>query len=454
LSTIFRAYDVRGVYGKDLTVFEAAEIGAAFARLLERGPIALGRDVRLSSVPLSHAVAAGASASGLGVLDIGLCPTSTIYFAVAHRGLGGGVMVTASHNPPEYNGMKLCWEGAIPLSYEDGISEIERMCRGGLGGWAEVSGEIRGEDVLGEYVGYLLRDVAKARGMRVVVDVGNGCCGFMGSVLNGMGCEALLLNPEPDGRFPSGIVNPVVEESVEPLKKAVREQGADLGIALDPDGDRVCFVDENGEWLPGDAATAVIAAPILERRRGSEVVCDIRFSRAVTEYLEQLGARVRFSRVGHSYIARAVMRSEAVIGGEISGHIYLHDRYYGYDDGVYAAIRMVEALSARESSLSEEKSRMRKMATGPELRVHFPDDLKFRAVDVIRQRLQGGECSLNTMDGVRADYREGWLSIRASNTEPALVVRAEGETQEALKALTEKMQALVKEAARELGHSL
>ncbi|MEM2886376.1 MAG: hypothetical protein QXF24_09860, partial [Thermoproteota archaeon] len=380
--------------------------------------------------------------------------TPMLYFSVANGSLEGGAMITASHNPKEYNGMKFCREKALSFSYESGIKEMARRCLSpGFSFRSGACGEIESKKGLeDEYLDYLLRDVDQRCGMDVLVEVGNGCCAMVGRVLSRMGCKVSLMNPDPDGRFPNGTVNPAKEETVKALKEEVLRRKADIGVALDVDGDRVCFVDEKGLWTQGDVAFAIIAEPILEKERNAEVVADVRTSRAVIERLRDLGGRIRFSRVGHSYIANAVIGSEAKIGGELSGHIYTHDRYYGYDDGIYATVRMIETLASKGETLSEAKSKIRKMSSSPEVRVEFPEELKFRAVANISETLKKEGIEVNELDGVRADFERGWFSIRASNTEPCLVLRMEGEDEPSLQEMASRAYGLVIEAGRKLGH--
>jgi phosphomannomutase len=267
-----------------------------------------------------------------------------------------------------------------------------------------------------------------------------------------MGCKVSLIHSDPDGSFPNGIVNPAREETVKNLEEEVIKQKADIGIALDVDGDRVCFIDEKGSWTQGDVAFAIIAASILEKNKNAEVVADIRTSRAVIEYLKELGGRIRFSKVGHSYIANAVIDSEAKIGGELSGHIYIHDKYYGYDDGIYAAVRMIETLARNEETLSEAKSKLRKMSSSPEIRIEFPDELKFNAVAKISEILKRQGLEVNELDGVRVDFKSGWFSIRASNTEPCLVLRMEGDDEKSLQEMTSRAYGLVSDVGHQLGY--
>jgi len=451
--TIFRAYDIRGIYGQDITVLDATKIGAAFAEIIGSGTISVGWDVRLSSQPLAYAFMAGAAASGLRVMDIGLAPTPMLYFSVANESLDGGAMVTASHNPKEYNGMKFCRQRALSFSYETGIKEIAKRCLSPSFEFSNSFGKVElRQNLEDEYLNYLTRDVDRRCSMKVLVEIGNGCCAIVGEALSRIGCDVSLMHPDPDGNFPNGTVNPAREETVKELEEEVVRQKADIGVALDVDGDRVCFIDENGLWTQGDVAFAIIAEPILERERNAEVVADIRSSRAVIERIKELGGRIRFSRVGHSYIANAVIDSDAKIGGELSGHIYIHDRYYGYDDGIYAAIRMIETLSQKGETLSEAKSKLRKMASSPEIRIEFPDELKFMAVMHIKEALKDQGIEFNELDGVRADFERGWFSIRASNTEPCLVLRMEGEDANSLDDMTSMAYGLVNEAGRKLGH--
>jgi phosphomannomutase/phosphoglucomutase len=434
---IFRAYDIRGVYGEDLTPDLAMRIGNAFGSLIGgRGRrAAVARDSRLSGPALEAAFKAGLMAAGCDAIELGLQPTPLLYFAIAHFGLDGGAAVTASHNPPEYNGFKLCREGAFSLTYESGIGEIERMATGAgmaLEPWTAVGRESAME-VRGAYSEFLRAKIRLGRGLRVVIDAGNGTCGFVGGLFEELGCEAEVLFPEPDGRFPNHIPNPLKEETLAHLKAEVVRRGADLGIAFDGDGDRVGFVDERGNALRGDVALMIFASDALRAHPGGEVLFDVASSRAVADHIRRLGGKPSMIRVGHSYVMGELSRRGAILAGELSGHYYFAEGYYGYDDGIFAAARMAEILSRSDRPLSEIAASLPKYASSPEERIHCPDDRKFRVVEALRARLGAMGISLVTIDGVRAEFEDGWALVRPSNTEPALVLRFEAETEEGLR---------------------
>ncbi|MEM2882771.1 MAG: phosphomannomutase/phosphoglucomutase [Candidatus Bathyarchaeia archaeon] len=429
---IFRAYDIRGVYGEDLTPDLALRIGNAFGAFLGGGGrrVAVARDSRLSGPTLEAAFKSGLMAAGCEAVELGLQPTPLLYFAIAHFGLDGGAAVTASHNPPEYNGFKLCRERAFSLTYESGIAEIgERATRGPmiLEPWTGLGRE-SGMEVRAAYSEFLRAKVRLGRGLRVVIDAGNGTCGFAGELFRELGCEAEVLFPEPDGRFPNHIPNPLKEETLAHLRAEVKRRGADLGIAFDGDGDRVGFLDERGNALRGDVALMIFASEALKGRGGGEVLFDVASSKAVADHIRRLGGRPSMIRVGHSYVMRELFDRGAVLAGELSGHYYFAEGYYGYDDGIFAAARMAEILSRSDRPLSEIAASLPKHISTPEERIPCPDDRKFRVVEALRAKLEAKGISLITIDGVRAEFEDGWALVRPSNTEPALVLRFEAET--------------------------
>jgi len=433
---IFRAYDIRGIYGEDLTPDLALRIGSAFGAFLGgRGKrVAVARDARLSGPVLEAAFKSGLMAAGCEAFELGLQPTPLLYFAIAHFGLDGGAAVTASHNPPEYNGFKLCGERAFSLTYESGIGEIEGRVAGArmaLEPWTGLGRESAME-VRDAYYEALKARIRLGRGLRVVVDAGNGTCGFVGGLLEGLGCEAEVLFPEPDGRFPNHIPNPLKEETLAHLRAEVARRGADLGIAFDGDGDRVGFLDERGNALRGDVALMVFASEALERRKGAEILFDVASSKAVADHIKGLGGRPSMIRVGHSYVMRELFGRGALLAGELSGHYYFAEGYYGYDDGIFAAAKMAEILSKSDRPLSEIVSLLPRYVSSPEERIPCPDDRKFQVVEALRARLEAKGISLVTIDGVRAEFEDGWALVRPSNTEPALVLRFEAETAEGL----------------------
>jgi len=447
--SIFRAYDIRGIYGLTLDPLVAFKISYAFSKYsIGRGPIFIGADNRHNSLPLSLASLAGTTAAGVDAADIGMAPTPLLYFSVAHYRAPGGIMVTASHNPPEYNGLKLVGEMARPLTYESGIAEVEkRVTRFDDERLQERIGALLAKDVLEDYVDHITRSAEVSRKIKVVFDAGNGTAGrVLRRVVERLGLDAQILHEVPDGNYPNGMVNPVKEETLTHLKQRVVEDGADIGIAVDVDADRFGVVSGKGEWLPGDFVIGLLSLPILKRLRRATILLDIRISKSVVEFIKSQGGGVHFTKVGHSYIANEMLDGDYPLGGEISGHIYFKDRYYGYDDGIYCAVRMLELLTTEGKSLEQLKAVFAKTSLSPEIRIEVPDKEKFEMVRKIEIALRKSGIEINTLDGVKAYVKGGWFSIRASNTEPALVIRMEDDTEEGLKQTMQFVDKLIKDS--------
>jgi len=434
--SIFRAYDVRGIYGLTIDPLAAFKISYVFSKYaIGRGPVFIGADNRRNSLPLSLASMSGTTAAGIDAVNIGMVPTPLLYFSVAHYRAPGGIMVTASHNPPEYNGLKLVAEMARPLTYESGIAKVER-------GVSEFAGERLGEgigslstrDVTEDYVDYITRDTEISSKLKIVFEAGNGTAGpVLRRIVEKLGLRAQILHEVPDGNYPDGMVNPVIDETLDHLKKRVVESDADIGIAVDVDADRFGVVSGDGESIPGDFIIGLFSMPILERHRGATMLLDVRISKAVEEFITSRGGKVHFTKVGHSYIANAMLDGDYLLGGEISGHVYFKDRYYGYDDGVYCAVRILELLTKEGKSLERLKDGFNRTFLSPEIRVEAPDEDKFEIVKRIEFALRKSGVEVDTLDGVKAKVKGGWFSIRASNTEPALVIRIEDDTEDGLK---------------------
>jgi phosphomannomutase/phosphoglucomutase len=441
---IFRAYDVRGIYGEELSPEISYEIGLAFGQFMgEKKRLSVARDVRLSSPVLEHTLKAGMLASGCDVVALGIQPTPLLYFSIAHLGLDGGAVITASHNPPEYNGIKLCREKGFSLTYESGIEEIRKQVLGKTlrsKDWNSL-GKEETLEIRSIYEAYLEKRIEFGRRINMVIDAGNGTCGFVGDMLERMGCQVEMLFPDPDGRFPNHIPNPLMEETLETLKKRVVELDADLGIAFDGDGDRVGFVDEKGVVVKGDQTMMIFAEDLTKETKKPKILFDVATSKAVPEYIEMLGGKPLMTRVGHSYVMEALRNENGKMAAEISGHYYFADDYYGFDDGIYAAARMIEIVSRSSSTLSEMVRRLPSYVSTPEERIKCSDETKFQVVERVKEQLESAGYKIITIDGVRIELEDAWALVRASNTEPAIVLRFEGNTVDQLK----KVEATVKE---------
>ncbi len=400
-ATILREYDIRGIVGRT---------------------VALGRDGRLSSPELSRAAAEGLAACGLEVVDIGLGPTPMLYFAAREYGYAGGMMVTGSHNPAEYNGFKMML-GKASFWGQD-IQALGR--RAAAGDYANGTGAIVERAVHEPYVARLRRDFRDDKPLTVVWDAGNGAAGpAMAALTARLPGRHILLNAEIDGRFPAHHPDPTVEENLRQLKDAVRAQRADLGIAFDGDGDRIGVVDGQGRVLWGDQILALLARDVLAGRPGATIIADVKASQVLFDEVARLGGRPLMWRTGHSIIKTKMAETGAPLAGEMSGHIFFADTWYGFDDALYAAVRLLSFLSRAPETLAELRDGLPRALNTPELRFPCRDDRKFAVVEEVKGRLKAGGAEFSDVDGVRVTTAEGWWLLRASNTQDVLVARCE-----------------------------
>jgi len=450
--SIFREYDVRGIVGTDLTPEVAQSIGRAYGTMAwQRGcrTVALGRDGRLTSPDLRDQVLAGITATGVSVVDIGVCPTPLLYFALYELPVDGGVMVTGSHNAAEYNGFKMCL-GKTALHGGD-IQELSRLIEAGA--YASGSGTVSTATVIPSYLRYLKEHFAgvDGRGMHVVVDCGNGAGSLVAKeALEQLGCRVTGLYDDLDGRFPNHHPDPTVVENLQDLIQAVKHHRADVGIAYDGDADRIGTIDEKGTIVWGDSLLLIFARDLLKDNPGSTVISDVKASRCLYEDIRQRGGNGVMWKTGHSVMKAKMKEEQAALAGEISGHMFFADRYFGYDDAIYASCRLIEILSKVQAPFSSLLADLPLTQVTPEIRIECPDDVKFRVVEAVRNRLvevagqshvhnahhQGPEIrEVITIDGVRVCFDDGWGLIRASNTQPALVLRFEATSTERLQAI-------------------
>jgi phosphomannomutase len=423
---VFKAYDVRGIHPSELDEDGAYRIGRAYAEVFEPRRITVGRDMRLSSPDMSGAVIRGVSEAEVDVLDIGMVGTEMLYFAVGELGLDGGIAVTASHNPKEYTGMKIVRRGALPVGGESGLLDIRDRAlslQGPSGG--RTPGRVQKEDVYPAFVAKVLSfvDVQALRPLRVVIDAANGMAGAMlPPVLERLPIDPVRCFFEPDGSFPNHEPNPLLPENREFIVAKVREERADLGIAFDGDGDRCFFVDDSGEFVPGDFVTALLAELMLEKEPGAKVIYDVRASWAVPDTIRRAGGEPLVNRVGHAFIKHRMREEGAVFAGEISGHYYFRD-FSQADSGTVPALLMLELVSKRGEPLSEllRPFRERYFITG-ELNTPVPDvALKLQEV---KERF-GAEGKVSHIDGVEVTADDWHMNIRPSNTEPLLRLNLE-----------------------------
>ncbi|MBI1799951.1 MAG: phosphomannomutase/phosphoglucomutase [Candidatus Eisenbacteria bacterium] len=430
-ATIFREYDIRGLHETELSDEVAARVGRAFATALRRGGgrrVALGRDIRPSSVRLQAAVERGILAAGLDVERVGVVPTPALYYAVASRGLDGGLQVTGSHNPPEFNGFKMT-KRTLPLFG----SEIQAMLQGiRRGDFESGAGAAAERPVLDEYRAMLVERVTSPKGLRVVMDCGNGCAGtVVPETFERMGHTVIPLFADLDGRFPNHLPDPTVPALLVDLQAAVQRERADFGIGFDGDADRIGAVDGNGRVVYGDQLLALFARDVLTRVPGAEIIFDVKCSQGLTEDIAAHGGRPLMWKTGHSLIKSKLHESGAPLAGEMSGHMFFSEGFFGFDDALFAAGRLLRYVASTGRTLAALVDSIPSYCSTPEMRLACPDDRKF---DVVKQvaREFAGRFRVVDIDGARVEFGDGWGLVRASNTEPALVVRFEARTAERL----------------------
>ena len=423
---IFREYDIRGIPGEDYDDEFAHQLGRAFGTmLLERdvSSMALGRDCRLSSPSLSAALSAGVRSTGVDVVDVGMCATPLLYFAVHHFDLQAGIQVTGSHNPPDHNGFKIV-VGKSTIFGDDVRDLAQRIERNEF---REGEGGEEFKPITPAYIGFMAEHFGqRGKGLKVVIDSGNGTAGPAAPhVYRNMGCEVVDLFSEPDGTFPNHHPDPTVEENLIDLIAKVREIGADLGVAFDGDSDRVGVVDTEGRIIWGDEMMVIFARDILERHPGATVVSEVKCSQRLYDDIEARGGKGIMWKAGHSLLKAKMRETGALLGGEMSGHLFFSDRYFGFDDGIYAGARMIEILAQGGQSLKEMLADLPPAVFTPEIRVPCPDEHKFLLADAARERFRELGHNIVDVDGVRVIFENGWGLIRASNTQPILVLRFE-----------------------------
>ena len=422
--TIFREYDIRGVADVELQSADVEELGRAFGTYLQRhggGNIALGRDTRLSSPRLRDALMAGLKATGCRVTDIGIVPTPVLYYSVFHLQADGAVMITGSHNAAEYNGFKVV-SGKSTI-HGDQIQQIRRMIE--ERDFASGEGAECFVDVVTPYVDEIASQFQFNRRVKVVADAGNGTAGpAMHRIFERLNCEVTELFFEMDGRFPNHHPDPTVPRNLEQLIEAVAATGAELGVAFDGDADRIGAVDDGGNIVYGDQLLIVYAREILSRKPGATIIGEVKCSQIMYDEITRLGGQAIMWKTGHSLIKAKMKETKAELAGEMSGHMFFADRYYGYDDALYAACRLVEIVARSDKPLSAHLASLPKVVSTPEIRVDTPDEVKFDVVRRVGEQFRRTHRVVD-VDGARILFEDGWGLIRASNTQPALVMRFE-----------------------------
>jgi phosphomannomutase len=432
--TILREYDIRGIVGQTLSAADARAIGRAYATtLIQAGGsrVAVGYDGRLTSPELEASLVDGLAAEGADVVRIGRGPTPMLYYASATLGVDGGIMVTGSHNPPDHNGFKFVFQGKS--FYGAAIQKLGETAQA-LGRASErVRGQISDHAIREEYVARLARDYRGDRPLTVAWDAGNGATGEVVQDLTArLPGRHVLLNETIDGTFPAHHPDPTIPENLVQLQEAVARERCDLGIAFDGDGDRIGVVDSLGRILWGDQLMVVLAREVLAGHPGAPILADVKASQVLFDEIAKMGGRPVMAATGHSLIKAKLAELNAPLAGEMSGHIFFADGYYGFDDAVYVAVRLLGILSRSRHSLAELRDQLRAVVNTPELRFDCAESRKFEVVREVRERLRRVGAEMTDIDGVRVRTPDGWWLLRASNTQAVLVARAESESEEGL----------------------
>ena len=435
--SVFKSYDIRGEYPAEWDAKTAYRIGRSLPSVLTARSIVVGRDARLTSEEILHALTAGIIDSGCSVTDVGLCCTPALYFATSFYQFDGSVMITASHNPSQYNGLKISRRNSIPVGYDSGLNELEELAsKATPSGWPKSGekGSRRSLDIRSAYLKHIARFKHDIGALRVVVDCSDGMAGvFIHDVIADLPASFTVLYDVPDGRFPHHEPNPLVESNLADLKNRVIRERADVGICFDGDADRVMFVDERGTFVSPDLVTALLGLHFFvhypqKEDRAPTVLYDVRSSRSVVEYLEALGATPAMCKVGHSFAKRLLRETNGIYGGELAGHYYFRDNYY-CDSGMIAALLLLSILSREAAPLSRLISRIQKYAFSGE--INFTARNKAAVVEHIRSGYGHGR--VTTLDGIRIDFPDWWFNLRPSNTEPLLRLVVEAATEEDLR---------------------
>ena len=436
--SILREYDIRGIVGKTLSEDDAYALGRTFASLArdEGGRrIAIGRDGRLSSPSLEASLVDGLTQGGLDVVRIGVGPSPMLYYAVSTLDVDGGIQVTGSHNPADYNGFKMLLNGRSVFGEE--IQVLGR--RAASGDWSQGDGKVEQADVLESYVGRLVQDF-KGKGYRIGWDPGNGAAGpALERLVQRLPGEHFIIHASIDGTFPAHHPDPTVEANLADLKELVRDKGLEIGFAFDGDADRIGAVDSTGRVVWGDQIVMILAKPVLEECPGATIISDVKASQTLFDRIAELGGKPLMWKTGHSLIKSKMKETGAPLAGEMSGHIFFKHRWYGFDDALYAAIRLIEAVSQSGKSLTGLMDEMPTSVATPELRFPIDESRKFAVVDEVRERLSANGAEVNATDGVRVNSPDGWWLLRASNTQDVLVGRAEAKDQAALDRLVAQL---------------
>lgn len=441
---IFRQYDIRGIAGKDMTEEDVAELGRGIGTfLIGQGShhITVGRDCRTTSESYSGQLIQGLISTGCNVVDIGLCSTPVSYFSIRHLDKEGGVMVTASHNPPQYNGFKIT--SGTSSVYGEQIQQIRRLIENQA--FAVGQGWVKSVDVIPAYIEYVVNNINLSQPLKIGVDAGNGTAGITAlPIFEQLGCEVFPLYCDMDGNFPNHEADPTVAENMADLIKLVQDKALDVGLGFDGDGDRIGVVDSQGNMVFGDQLMIIFAREILARRKGTTFISEVKCSKTMYDDIEAHGGKAIMWKTGHSMIKQKMKEVQAVLAGEMSGHMFFADRYFGYDDAVYAACRLLEILADSGKTIGELLADVPKTYNTPEIRVDCPDDVKFSVVRKVTNHFRQHRKVID-IDGARVLFDDGWGLVRASNTQPALVLRFEAMSGKRLEEIRNEVEGVLDE---------
>lgn len=433
--SIFKAYDIRGIYPTELNEDTIYKIGRAFVKFLNCKNVVVARDARHSSPSLHKALVKGITDQGADVVDIGLSSIAMFYFSIANYKLDSGLMVTASHNPKQYNGLKLCREKAIAISEETGIREIEALVNTDFK--KEKKGKVTKKNVLKDYIDYVLK-FSKKSNLKIVFDFSNAMVALAGTKIFKKICNAVYLNEKIDGTFPGHEANPVKEENLVQLKNKVKQEKADFGICFDGDGDRVGLVDENGQTVANDMLTILISKSFLKNNPGEKIVYDLRFSRAVKEEVLASNGKPVFTRVGHSFIKEKMRKEKAIFAGEFSGHFFFRENFFT-DSAIIAALKTINLIEEAKKPLSELIKPFKKYWQTGEINFEVEDkDAKIRQVEALFK-----DGKISRLDGVTVEYQDWWFNLRKSNTEPVIRLTLEAGTKQKMQEMKNKITKLI-----------
>jgi phosphomannomutase/phosphoglucomutase len=447
---IFREYDIRGIAGKDMNEEDVDLIGKGVGTFLKKNgftKLTVGRDCRLTSELYSQKIIEGLLSTGCDVVDIGVCPTPVFYFSIQHLNKEGGVMVTASHNPGKYNGFKLCMQ--LDSIHGEDIQKIRGIIDEQA--FAQGQGVLSSADVINSYHEFVENNITISSPIKVGVDAGNGTAGVVAvPILRKLNCEVHDIYCEMDGTFPNHEADPTVEKNMLDLIALVKEQGLDLGIGYDGDGDRIGVVDETGKLVYGDQLIIIFAREILSRKPGATIISEVKCSKTMYDDIEKHGGRGIMYKTGHSLIKKKMKAEKAELAGEMSGHMFFADRYFGYDDAIYASCRLLEILTKTGQKISDLLSDVPATYSTPEIRVECPDDKKFDVVAKVTDYFRK-EYNVIDIDGVRVLFDDGWGLVRASNTQPALVLRFEAMSEPRLSEIRNLVESVLTGIKKDLG---